>query len=593
MPIGRADQEKLAQLGLDQRQGAVVVVDLVASVRQIEQDEFGTIARWVNFVRAVKSQLLTQFSGRLVKSLGDGLLIEFPDVQRAIHASLAIMQAARRPDADLSLRIGVEAGTFLSDAHDIYGSMVNRAARLMVRAGPGQIIVSQAVRNAAFPMPGLHFSDAGIGKFKHAENPVRAFIMQPAHSFAVDRPPAPLQPALMVPTLAIFPFESRHLPSDVAVLGDILCEELINGFVQSHCLNVIARQSAEMFRAQGDVHSSAREALNAHYVLTGSIVNDHGGLLLRTELVDTGSGLCIAAERCPIKIRDDFAYYRDALQQLRALIWQAIHGHELELNRQCPLEKVSSHAMLIMAIDKMHQLTLPAFEEAERILDAVMEREPSHMASLAWKAHWFHMRIQQGWSSDVMKDMRSASDLCKKAVDRDPESSLALAVGGLMATVMERRYDLGERYSEQAVALSPNDPRAWLYHGAVHIFTDDGVKAVQATMRAKYLSPLDPYEYIFDSVAASAYFVKQDYESCCIFAERAYRQNKRHASTLRIRAAALHHTGRQAEAQAAAAEMMQQEPGLTISGWKQRSPAADASSGRDLCMAFAALGVPA
>src|SRR6185369_10494691 len=135
----------------------VVVVDVVESVRLMEQHEDDTIRRWQSFVGEVVTQLLPPRGGRLVKSLGDGLMLEFESVPPAIQCALAMQQAIQphnqgRPSEQwMCLRIGAHVADIVVDERDIYGSGVNLAARLATLAGPGEIVVSAEVRDGLVP----------------------------------------------------------------------------------------------------------------------------------------------------------------------------------------------------------------------------------------------------------------------------------------------------------------------------------------------------------------------------------------------------------------------------------------------------------
>lgn len=588
--LAAEEREHLHRLGLMRRHGAVVVIDQASSVHRIERDELGAVAQWVDFIARVRADILPVHEGRLVKSLGDGLLLEFSDVRQAVRAALALRTLSRTLQTEFGLRIGIESGAFLSTALDVYGVAVNRAARLMERASPGQIVISEQVRAYLVEDVDARLDDLGPQLLRHAQEPVRGYAVHDP----VDRAESEIPPDVaMAPTLAIIPFRAEPQSPDFAALGDILCDALISDYSHSPFLHVIAHLSSQKLKSVAAPTELSRQLLRADYLLSGLIRVRGEQADFFVEVTETQSGDVIATGHLPLSIDGTFAHYRDTLERLRQMIANAIHGREIAQSASVPMQQVASHALLMKAIHIMHQLTPSAFSEAKRMLDLLCAREPRHPAPYAWTAHWHHLRIQQGWSEAIATDAVAARTACAQALDRNPDSSLALAVSGLMAAVFDRQPAMAERYSRHAVAVCPSDARAWLYFGAKHIFSDEGPQAVRAVKRASHLSPLDPYRFMFDSIAASAYFVSQNYAEAAAMAEQAYRRNRRHASTLRVRAAALLRIGHGEQARAAAAEMMAQEPGFTISSWQRRSPASDARSGRDLCDAFRALGVPA
>jgi class 3 adenylate cyclase len=163
----------------------VLVVDIVESVRLIELDEEGAIARWLSLVNHVEADLLATAEGRLVKCLGDGMLLEFSNVQEAVSVAFAIQHASKRlnfgvaPDRQMLLRMGIEISDVIIDQHDVYGHGVNLASRLASLAGPDEIVVSAQVRDRLTPVLDADVEDLGECYLKHVEAPVRAYRIGP------------------------------------------------------------------------------------------------------------------------------------------------------------------------------------------------------------------------------------------------------------------------------------------------------------------------------------------------------------------------------------------------------------------------------
>jgi adenylate cyclase len=174
-------QDMACQKLLSSSVRAVLVVDVVESVRLIEQDEEGVIARWLSLVNYVEADLLAAGEGRLVKYLGDGMLLAFADVRVAVSAALAIQHASKRqnfgvpPERQILLRIGIEITDVIIEGHDVYGHGVNLATRLASIAGPGEIVISAQVRDQITPILDADIEDLGDCFLKHVQHPVRAY----------------------------------------------------------------------------------------------------------------------------------------------------------------------------------------------------------------------------------------------------------------------------------------------------------------------------------------------------------------------------------------------------------------------------------
>src|SRR5882724_12291369 len=175
---------------------AVLLTDIVGSEGLIEQDEVGIISHWLDLVDRVKRDILPPNNGRLVKSLGDGMLLDFADVRSAVSAALAIQHErkranARRPaDRQIMLRTGLEVSDVIVEENDVFGRGVNLAARLMGLAGPGEIVVSQHVRDGLTPSLDADVEDLGDCFVRHVAQPIRAYRIRPPGARTEVRPVA-------------------------------------------------------------------------------------------------------------------------------------------------------------------------------------------------------------------------------------------------------------------------------------------------------------------------------------------------------------------------------------------------------------------
>jgi class 3 adenylate cyclase len=233
----------------------VLFVDLVESVRLMESNESDAVRRWRQFVATVQRDVLSAHTGRLVKSMGDGLMLEFPSVQPAIRSAFAIQRACNEgnvgvpPDRQMLLRIGAHVGQLIADEHDIYGRGVNLAARLTTLAGPGEIVVSADVRDQLTPVLDADIEDLGACYVKHVNEPVRAYRVGPPGPRPVIEPGSATMPELR-PTVAVIPFTARGGEASHQVLGEVLADEIISALSRAAELNVISRLSTTVFRGR-------------------------------------------------------------------------------------------------------------------------------------------------------------------------------------------------------------------------------------------------------------------------------------------------------------------------------------------------------
>jgi adenylate cyclase len=573
----------------------VLVVDVVESVRLIENHEEDAISRWRGLVDHVEKKVLPDYGGRLVKSLGDGMLLDFPDVQPAINAAFAIQRASHGANAgvpsdrQMLLRIGAQVGELISDEHDVYGRGVNLAARLTTLAGPGEIVVSAGVRDQITPFLDADIEDLGECYLKHVQQPVRAYRLGPPGPRPVIEPGAAAE---MHPTIAVIPFTARGNDPEHQVLGEVLADEMISALSRSSELNVISRLSTTTFRGRGAELNEVSAHLNANYVLSGFYRVAGNNLTVDAELAETKTGRVAWTKDFKCRISSVLEGERDVIDRVVTDVSAAIMAHELQRTQFQALPTLESYTLLMGAIALMHRLSLQDFDRARNMLQALVDRVPRSAIAQAWMAKWHVLRVQQGWSGDVASEARRALDCTRRALDEDPNCSLALAIDGFAHTNLLKKLDVGHERYEHAIRVNPNDSLAWLLKGTLHAFKGEGKQAVAGTQRALRLSPLDPHRYFYDSLAAAAAVSANQHERAIALAQRSLRANRTHTSTFRALAIAQWQLGQHAEARNTAAELMRLEPALTVTKWLERSPSSEYETGRLWSAVLREAGVP-
>jgi class 3 adenylate cyclase len=262
---------------LRQQRRAIVVVDVVESVRLMQANEADVIDRWRRFVNEVRTQVLPKHGGRLVKSLGDGLLLEFETVPAAVASTLEFQSlignynAGRHASQHFALRIGVNVSDIVVDDDDIYGVGVNLTARLAGLASPGEIVVSPEVRDGLVDGLDADLEDMGECYLKHLEQPVRAFRL--------GRAAAPRLPVFeqddekdMRAVVAVVPFEFHGglQGAEFDAIGELIADGVIALLSKSASVRLISRLSSSAFRGRGTELETVAQRLGAAYVLSGS-----------------------------------------------------------------------------------------------------------------------------------------------------------------------------------------------------------------------------------------------------------------------------------------------------------------------------------
>ena len=392
----------------------------------MQEDEEGTVRRWRAFVDQVAMQIVPAHGGRLVKSLGDGLMIEFPRAPSAVDAAFSLQRLSERSNEGwleaqkMRVRIGLHVSPLIADEHDVYGHGVNLAARLTTLAGPGEIVVSADVRDQLTPLLDADIEDLGECYLKHVQQPVRAFrVGAPGEHPVIE--PGNLSGDLRA-TVAVIPFNGRAVEPGHEVLGQILADDVISALSQSPEVNVVSRLSTTAFRDRETEIETIGSYLSADYVVSGSYHVDRERITsarrARRDAVKTGAW----SKTFKGSVKGVIAGNDELAGPLVAETCAAMMMRELHRSQGKSLQTLESHTLLLSSITLMHRISPLASQRAQQMLQALIERTPRLAAPYAWLAKWHVLRVTQGWSDDVLADGKLALDNTKRALDRDADT---------------------------------------------------------------------------------------------------------------------------------------------------------------------------
>lgn len=574
----------------------LLVMDVVESVRMMEQDQDDFVRRWQQLVEHAE-QILPLHGGRIVKSLGDGLMLEFANAQSCIKATFAFHHFSHqanqglRPEQQMHLRIGGHLATFVTDQYDIYGTDVNLTSRISRLAGPGETVVTADLRDQLSPVLDADVEDLGECHLKHVKEPIRAYRVGPPG----DAPIVPSGNAIQLnlrPTIAVIPFAMRSSEPGHELLGEALADEVIAALSRTAELHVISRLSTTVFRERQEAIADIRAHLGATYILSGTCRSAGTHLALFVELIEAKTGHILWADSIKGQVQGLFAADDELISRLVGSVSSSVMVQQLEQARGQSLPTLEGYTLLLGAVALMHRNSPTDFERARQMLEHLIERSRRHPLPHAWLAQWHVLRVQQGWSTDSTKEAQLALNCTKQALDSEPDCALALTAEGFVYTSLLRELDTGFSRYEQALSVNPNDSLAWLLKGTLHAFRGEGNAAMTDTEKALKLSPLDPLRYFYDSLAATAALSAEDYIRASELAQRSLRANRTHTSAWRALTVAETYLGRSELATQAASELLRLEPRFTVGGFLNRSPSSWSTFGQKCAQAFRAAGVP-
>lgn len=560
----------------------IAVADVVESVRLMEQDEQEFIGRWRRFVNFVQERV-PLVSGRVHKSLGDGLMLEFSDAQGCIRAALEMQAWFREgnqglpPEDHVHLRIGAHVAEFVADKYDIYGTDVNLAARIASLAGPGEIVISTALRERLGRHPAVPLEDLGTCHLKHVKRPVHAWRIGQAGGAPVI-PSQAIEGRGLRATVAVLPFATQGECPD-GITGETLADELVAVLARSDALQVVSRMSTATLEPGRDTLDTVLTQAGARYVLTGRGRIYGGELSVFAELADAANGHVIWADSFEGAARGGAIDAR-LLAQIVLAVHAAVFRHEVERARELPLPSLDGATLLTASIGLMHRLSPVDMDQARRMLDHLCERWRRQALAHAWLAHLHLLRAQQACAGVSGPDQALARAHAAAAVQYDPGSPLVLAVDGHACVHGARNLQGAEDRFAQALSLRRDHSLALLFQAELQVL-QGSVKAGRATAhRAAQNASLEPLRFLYDAVSALAAWADGDAEAAIAFAQQSLQRNPRYMPAWRTLVAAQVEGERLGEARATQQRLLRRQPAFSVASFLAATPICDELAGR-------------
>jgi adenylate cyclase len=545
------------------------------------QFEEQTIRVWEGFLAKAKFSVIAPANGRVVKSLGDGLMVDFSscrsaiDVAGSLHALLDRENHELEKQQRLLLRIAVHLCPIVIGENDIYGAGVNLAARLASLARPGETIISSEVRDEVIEGVDVDTEDLGECFLKHIEEPVRAYrIVDLASEARFDPVDASSE---MLPTIAVVGFESRTHEHETLAVGELIADGIIANLVSARGLRVIARLSTTAVSQLPNVVIGAKKHLRADYLVHGSYLLIGQRIVLTAELSRTIDHEIVWAKRLSGNLQDLLEPNSLLCGEIAENTYATIIEGEVGRAAHQPLPTLSSFTLLLSSVSLMHRSSTREFAKSREILDHLVDRHARAADAKAWLAKWHILKVLRGISTDRKREGALAMDLTRRALDINPSSSFALAIEGYALCQLADDFAGAHDRLEKALEINPNDSLAWLFSSLLSSVSEKKLDAIEQAQRAQALSPIDPLKYFYDLLIASAYLVANRHEDALAAAQRSVRSNVHHSPTLRTLLTTQVEMDRLDEARQTLALLLREEPGLTVSGYlKSGSSASEA-----------------
>ena len=397
----------MAEVRVDRRLAAILAADVAGYSRLMGNDEEGTLAALKTYRRELIEPKVAEHRGRIVKTTGDGALIEFASAVDATRCAIQIQHAlAERnavvpEDQRVEFRIGINVGDIIIDEGDIYGDGVNIAARVESLAKPGGICLSDNAYQQVKGKFALEVSDMGEQQLKNISQPVRVFSVRPNEASPRPAPSLPDKPSV-----AVLPFQNMSGDPGQDYFTDGMVEDIITSLSRIKWLFVIARNSTFAYKGRAiDVKQIGRE-LGVRYVLEGSVRKATDRVRITGQLIDVSTGAHVWAERYDRKSDDIFALQDEITLAVVGAIEPTLRLAEVERAKRKRPDNLDAYDLVLRAIPGVYSRMPEESKKALTFLERAIELDPAYGLAHACAAECHHTLFLRGGHDD--KDRAAA-----------------------------------------------------------------------------------------------------------------------------------------------------------------------------------------
>ncbi len=557
---------------MERRLAAIMATDVVGYSRLIRADEEGTLTA----LQALRADLIdpkiAEHHGRIVKLMGDGMLVEFASVVDAVHAAVETQQAVSDHNADvpadkrIEFRIGINLGDVVIDGDDIQGDGINVAARLEGMAEPGGICVSGMVYEGVRDRIDVPFDDLGEQTLKNISRPIRVYrarmdgadtsARQQVATTASVRPSRPAKPSV-----AVLPFENMSGDPEQEYFADGIAEDIITSLSKLSQLLVIARNSSFTYKGKAvKVQEIARD-LGVRYLIEGSVRKAGNRVRITAQLIDCDTGGHLWAERFDRELTDIFAMQDEVTQEIVSAMAVKLTADQRERLKTKGTRNMEAYDYFLRGREQQRLQTLEGSARAEALLKRVIHLDPEYAPAYAYLSFTYLTDFVNQWKATGDRSLERAYDFAQRSVeadDTDPYAHLALG----HASLWTRQHDKAIAEYERTITLDPNFAAAYAALGLTLHYAGRSQDAIELIERGMRLDP--HYPDVRLHWLAQAYFLLGRYEEAIeLLNRRLVRKPDTDISRVLL-AASYGHLGRKQEAETAWADALRINPNYSL-----------------------------
>ncbi len=585
----------MAEQRVQRRLAAILAADVVGYSRMMRENEAGTLAQLKTHRIEVFDPHIDEHNGRIVKTTGDGVLVEFASAVDATECAIKIQRALARRNEDvplghrIELRIGINLGDIIVDGDDIYGDGVNVAARLEGLCDTGEVYVSAAVHDQVDGKIEAVFEDLGEHMVKNIDKPIRVYRAraqsEETANTADKTEPSPVSDK---PSIAVLPFDNMSGDPEQEYFSDGISEDLITALSRIRHFNVIARNSTFSYKGTSpDIRQVSKE-LGARYIVEGSVRKSGSRVRVSAQLIDGTTGNHVWAERYDRDLQEIFAVQDELTLTLVGAIEPEMNKSEQQRAVTNRVENLDAWELYHRGMWHMSRQTPEDLRVASSLFQQATELDGNFAPAHAAYAHCFtRIRLMGTDEGDRERALKSA----RRAIELDNSDATAHVALGLVQ-MHDREHGQAIAEFETATRLNPGSAQTHHFLGTALMHAGRADEALPHLAEAIRLSPADPDAALFNSRIGMAHFYLGDYEAAVQWTEKGIRLPGSNWPMRAFRVAALAQLGRDNDASDALAELLRFRPDITLSFVRNRLPTADAAYRENLFDGLRKAGLP-
>ena len=555
---------------VQRRLAAILAADVVGYSALLQRAEEATYAEFERLKQELIAPSLSRHQGRLIKTTGDGALVEFASPLAAMRCAVEIQDHLASGDNALTLRVAINLGdVIVGPDGDLYGDGITIAVRLEGITDPGGILISEKVYSEVEGKLDVGFEDRGEQQLKNMTRPVRVYAVRArAHGAPINKPGAVLS-LPDKPSIAILPFQNLSSDPEQEFFADGMVEEITTALSRFKALFVIARNSSFTYKGRAVEVKQVGRDLGVRYVLEGSVRKAANRVRITGQLIDATTGAHLWADRFDGGLGDVFDLQDQVTERVVGALAPAVETAEIERAKYKPTESLDAYAIYLRGLAKFYRYgDQMATTEALRLFNGAIELDPDFALAYSHAGHCYAHTKTNGWFSGTANEIAETSRLAQRALELGKDDADVLCGSGWALAFVVRDLAVGAGLLDRALMLNSNLAEAWRCSGWMKNWLGEPKLAIDHYARAMRLSPLGRWLVDIQSGIAHAHFFLGRYDEASSWAAMAMQDNPDFQAGVRISAAINAMAGRPEEAHETVVRLQRLNPTLRVSTLK-------------------------